>query len=114
MTALKFYLSRTKPLRGKTTNLFITTQKPHGPASQDTITRWVRSLLTKAGLDLKIFTPHSIRGASASAASSLRVPLSTIMETAGWTQENTFRKFYKKPVSKKDNVSEAILKASRV
>ena len=112
VTALNIYLARTKPLRGRTNSLFITTQKPHGPASQDTVTRWVRSLLSKAGLDLSIFTPHSIRGASASAASSLRVPLSTIMETAGWTQESTFRKFYKKTVKSKGNLSQAILEAS--
>ena len=41
--ALKWYLSRTKHLRGDTQQLFIITTHPHRPAARDTIARWVVS-----------------------------------------------------------------------
>ena len=49
--ALKFYLARTKPLRGDCKQLFITAVHPHGPASRDTIARWVVSAIKFANSD---------------------------------------------------------------
>ena len=66
-------------------------------------------MMIKAGLDVSIFTPHSVRAASAAAALRVKVPLETILVTAGWSKDNTFRKYYNKPVS--DNAySENIIK----
>ena len=41
---------------------------------------------------------HSIRAASTSKASKFGVPLATIMRAAGWSNSNTFRTFYNKPI----------------
>ena len=57
--------------------------------------------MSSAGLDMTIFTPHSIRAASTSAAAKSGVPVDTILTTAGWSRENTFRKYYQKPVTEK-------------
>ena len=38
---LKFYIARTRQLRGDATQLFITTVYPHHPASVTTIARWI-------------------------------------------------------------------------
>ena len=54
--------------------------------------------MVKAGLDISVFTPHSVRGASTSAALRAKVPLETILTTAGWRKDNTFRKYYNKPL----------------
>ena len=45
--------------------LFLTTIKPHFPASSSMIARWLKSLLGKAGIDTAIFKAHSVRGAAA-------------------------------------------------
>ena len=76
------YLKRTKPLR-HTSGLFLATQKPHGKVSRDTLSRWVKEVLRLSGVDLSIFTPHSIRGASTSAAAVSKVPLASILRTQG-------------------------------
>ena len=49
-------------------------------------------------IDTNIFTPHSIRSAVSSTALKANIPMDTIMKTAGWSRENTFRKYYQKPV----------------
>ena len=94
---LKSYLQRTKDLR-KLSNLFITSQKPHAAASKSTIASWIKLGLRLTGIDLNLYTPHSTRSASTSALVS-KIPIDTIIKTAGWTNNCTFRKFYNRPVS---------------
>ncbi len=62
----------------------------------------------RAGLDLGVFTPHSVRAASTSAAIRTKILLNSILETAGWSQTNTFRKYYDKPLSKTSELSKII------
>ena len=47
-----------------------------------------------AGIDMSLFSPHSTRAAATSAAERMNVSISTILRTAGWTGDSTFRKFY--------------------
>ena len=51
VTCLHEYLARTAPIRGDDKQLFLTVKFPHRGASKDTLTRWVRSLMTLAGID---------------------------------------------------------------
>ena len=98
VTYISEYISRTKNLRKKTVQLFLTTQKPHGAASKETISKWIRTVMLMAGLDITISTPHSIKGASTSTALKARVPQETILATAGWARNSTFRQYYNKTV----------------
>ena len=109
VTVLTEYLNRTKPLR-QGTGLFIRTQKPFSNVSRDTISRWAKAVMEKAGLDLNIFTPHSVRAASTSAAFRAKIPLNSILETAGWSKDNTFRKYYNKPLQGGNSLEEIITK----
>ena len=93
------YLNRVKPLRGNNYRLFLTTQPPFREASQQTISRWIKNMMVKAGLDMTIFTPHSTRSASTAKARSANIPLSSILKTAGWSRESTFANYYDKPIS---------------
>ena len=77
----------------------------------DTIARWVKFVLTNGGVDMSIFTPHSIRSASTSTAMKAKVPLDTTLKTAGWTKDSTFRKYYNKDVKTAHDFSEAVLKS---
>ena len=110
---LKHYLERVKPLRGETTRLFLTTVPPHNEASQQTISRWIKQVLNKAGLDLTIFTPHSTRSASTTKAKTANIPLSTILKTAGWSRESTFAKYYNKQISDEGVFADAIRQQSQ-
>ena len=97
-SCLKDYLQRTEKLRlGFTDKLFICYRAPHREASIDTICRWSKDVLSKAGIDN--FTAKSYRSASSSDMMTKGVNLKTIMKTAGWSRESTFRKFYCKSVN---------------
>ena len=96
-THVKEYLQRTKSLRGSETKLLLSHVKPHHRASKDTISRWIRSVMADAGIDVNTFKPHSTRAAAASKAKTVSVPIKEILDTAGWSSERTFDRFYNKP-----------------
>ena len=107
VNALNCYIQKTSSLR-KNSNLFIITQKPYTPASKSTIAAWIKLGLKLAGIDMTLFTPHSTRSASTSAVVN-KVPIDTIIKTAGWTSDCTFRKFYKRPIKNDAAFSQILL-----
>ena len=96
VSVLKHYIERTKDLRKGTDQLLIAYQKPHKPVSTDTVGRWIRTILTQAGIDTEQFKAHSTRVASASAAVQRGAPVDAVLKAAGWAAESTFTKYYKK------------------
>ena len=78
--------------------LFVCIKKPHKPATAATLGRWLKFCLGEAGIDTTVFSAHSTRGASASAAFNSGVPLHNILRTADWTSESTFANFYHKNI----------------
>lgn len=107
---LERYLAFTEELRTDCEALFITTKKPFKRASKDTISRWIRFFLKKCGIEDE-FTPHSLRHAATSAASSKGVDTKIIKSLAGWSEKSTtFDRFYNRPiVSKKSSFAKAVL-----
>ena len=99
VTYLKQYIKRTKPFR-KSQKLFLSYQAPHHPVSKDTISRWIKSTLHKAGINTSIFKAHSTRAAATSAVTR-QVDITTILKTAGWTNCKTFATYYNKKVEGK-------------
>lgn len=95
VTYLKIYLKRTRSLRSST-KLFVSSYGPHKGVSRDTLSRWIKMILLKAGVDTKVFKAHSTRAASTSMAAE-SLDINHVMRTAGWASESTFAKFYKKP-----------------
>ena len=87
-------------------------RRPYKAITKDTIARWVKNGMEAAGIDTNRFKPHSIRAASTSAAVKAKVPLQTILNTAGWSSCKTFAKFYNKPVEGV-NYGKSLLNASR-
>jgi len=78
------YVEITKHLRDRSNKrLFISTIKPYGPASPQTIGHWIKSLLSKAGIDTEQFSAYSTRHAAVSAAFNKGVDIATIRRTAG-------------------------------
>ena len=73
----------TAPLRPRTTtNLFIALVKPHNAVSSATIARWLREVLKLVGIDVSIFSGHSVRGASVSAAVGAGITTNDILKAA--------------------------------
>ena len=60
-------------------------------------------------MDTDVFKFHSTRAAAASAAKVQDVPLDQILEAAGWCKEETFSKFYDKPVVTVPGFGHAVL-----
>lgn len=93
------YRSRTSPLRGNLSKLFITFKKPFREASTDSIGRWIKQSLADSGIDTSVFGAHSTRHASSSKAANQGTNIDIIRQTAGWSKESsTFARFYQRPI----------------
>jgi integrase len=96
---LESYITITKAIRGDIKKLIITYKKPQKSASSQTISRWIKATLDEAGIDTNIFSGHSTRHSSTSAAKRLGVSIDLIRKTAGWTKNSsTFARFYNRPL----------------
>ncbi|KAM8975733.1 LOW QUALITY PROTEIN: uncharacterized protein RCH25_020573 [Pelodytes ibericus] len=92
---LKKYELRTLPFRTQSRpELFLALRRPHSPISTTSLARWIKWVLTEAGVDTTVFTPHSTRGAMASKAFTLRCRLEDLLKAADWSRESTFKEFY--------------------
>ncbi|XP_063366804.1 uncharacterized protein LOC134660224 [Cydia amplana] len=97
--ALLDYINMTKDIRGGCERLFIAFKKPHKEITSQTISRWIKTTLKDSGIDTSIFTSHSTRHASVSAANRLGVNIDVIRKTAGWSgTSKVFAKFYNRPI----------------
>lgn len=97
---MRKYITFTSDLRQeKCDALFITSNKPHGAATKQTLSNWVKRTIEAAGVDVTMFTAHSTRHASTSAALRKGLSVDVITKTAGWSLSSTFAKFYNRPVS---------------
>ncbi len=78
--AVQAYTDKTKNrCAGETQQmLFLALIKPHNAVTPSTIARWIKLLLSKAGIDTIIFKAHSVRGAATSAAASAAIQAITI------------------------------------
>ena len=112
VTVLQEYIKRTATLR-RNDYLLVSYAPPHKHVSKATIGRWIKTVLTKSGVDVSIFTPHSTRAAATTGAKMLNVPLSTIIRTAGWSNSNTFSKYYDKSQNMGIDFDQALLKAAK-
>ena len=72
------YLQYRPPTSGDAA-LFITTVKPH---------------MSEAGINSGLFTSHSCRSASTSKATEANIDLQTILKSANWSGDSTFKKHY--------------------
>ena len=106
--ALDNYLAKTKTIRCSS-RLIVKTVKTHHSVSKDTISRWLKYVPEKAGIDVSVYKGHSIHAAATSKAKTAGVPINIIMDKAGWTNANTFAKFYNKDVVNFSEFNSAIL-----
>lgn len=99
-STLQEYMEKTKSFRSSLDEkLFFTSKPPYRPASKQTLSRWVKETMINAGIDSDLFSPHSTRHASTSAALRKGLSLDKIRKTAGWTDKSSiFARFYNRPL----------------
>lgn len=110
-SALECYIQRTNNNRNNIKFLFISLKKPFKAVTTQTLSRWTKEILKKSGLNTSIFTAHSTRHASTSAAKRNGVDIDNIRKTASWTEKsNTFANFYNLSLGvEKDLFAKAVL-----
>ena len=96
LAALKEYIKRTHRIRN-TRKLFISNCPPFQRAKSTTISAWIKKCMIAAGIDISVYSVHSIRSASSTAAVAFGAPVDKIMSLAGWAKVDTFIKSYFKP-----------------
>ena len=77
-----------------TAQFIVTHRKPHKATHKDTIARWVKELMTEAGVDTSVYKAHSCRSSSASAAKRICIPIEDILRKGNWSNANTFLQYY--------------------
>ena len=77
--------------------VFLSYIKPHKPITSQRIAHWIKDVLTEAWVNTEIFKPHSVRGAATTAALKKGISIQDILQTADWSTDSTFRRFYYRP-----------------
>ena len=105
--ALRFYLDRTKDLRGSRSLLFISFKKGHtSDIRPATLSSWLKQTILlcykqadQQALDLVQVKAHDIRAFAASKAFYGGVSVDQIMQACHWKAHNTFTNFYLKDLT---------------
>ena len=103
--ALRYYLDRTKDLRGSRSLLFISFKKGHTSHIRPaTLSSWLKQTILlcykqadQQALDLVQVKAHDIRDFAASKAFYGGVSVDQIMQACHWKAHNTFTNFYLRP-----------------
>ena len=109
--ALRYYLDRTKDLRGSQSLLFISFKKGHtSDIRPATLSSWLKQTILlcykqadQQALDLVQVKAHDIRAFAASKAFYGGVSVDQIMQACHWKAHNTFTNFYLKDLTWSDN-----------
>ena len=80
---LKEYEKRTQSWRSENSQLLLAIIAPHKPVTSSSITRLLKDILESSGVDISLFSAHSTRSASVSAAALSGLTTTDIMQRAG-------------------------------
>ena len=69
---------------------------PHKAVSPETISRWLKQVLSEAGIDTIKYSAHSTRAAAATKA-GVKLDVANILASVGWKSSHNFERFYRKP-----------------
>ena len=105
--AIAYYLKKTEKVRRSESQdkvqLFLSTVKPHNPVTSQTISNWIVKLIKftykKAGKTVQNVRGHSTRSVGPSWALFKGAAMKNVLESADWSKETTFTKFYLKSVN---------------
>ena len=99
---LQEHRSRTDLVRenfdGNPQELILSYAYPFKPINSQSITSYIKLFLAMVGIDITVFTIHSIHSASTSKARNIGLSIKHIQKAACWKGSSTFRKHYKLPI----------------
>lgn len=109
-SVLKDYIFVTKNMRNTNAgSLLLTYRPPHRAATAQTISRWIKQVLSESGVDVGTYGAHSTRHAATSAAYAAGINVDMIRKTAGWTSTSTaFARFYNRPIIDESGFARAV------
>jgi hypothetical protein len=98
---LKDYLAISDQFRSgaKSKLLLLGLRPPRNAVGASIVARWIKMVLSDAGVDTAVYSSHSTRGASSSKTANLGVPIEAILLAGCWNSESTFTRFYRRPTS---------------
>ncbi|CAG2225724.1 unnamed protein product [Mytilus edulis] len=104
---LRKYLELTEKIRDTNDRLnrnwlLLSFVKPHHPVTTSTLARWLKSVISSAGIDTANHKTHSTRSACTSKAFRAGDSSSETMKQARWSNLTTFSRFYCKPLAGSD------------
>ena len=87
-------------IRGDKRFFFVSFHKPHKCVMVATLARWMKAILTDAGVDPELWKPHTVRSASSTHHSTVRhLDLGQVCRLADWSMaSSTYLRFYKRYV----------------
>jgi len=97
--ALHWYIDKTKTIRSKVNQLFITSRSPYKAAAKATMANWLVDVIIRAKASSSSEArpgAHSVRAYSASWAFSQGLSIREIMNAVCWKSDNTFTNTYLK------------------
>ena len=111
---LKHYLECTKAFRvAESSQLLLSFNSPYRPVTTQTISRWIKTVLSNSGIDVSVFSAHSTRHVATSTAARYGVTLDQIRARAGWsTKSDVFARFYRRPIDDRQEFAQAVLNIS--
>ena len=81
----------------KPVQLFLSHQTGQ-PVARSTISRWIKEVMSLAGVDTSRFLPGSTRSASVSAAARRGASIAQLLGAGDWTNLGTFQHYYNRTV----------------
>lgn len=111
-STLEAYLDRTRKLRisnDQENQLFLAVNSPHRPVVTCTVARWLKNIISEAGIDVGLFKAHSTRAAATSKARSEGLAVEQICKMANWSGVSVFEKFYNKNTSNERSFQSVVL-----
>lgn len=84
--------------------LFITIKRPHHRASCQSISRWLKQVMSDSGIDITRFSAHSTRHAATSCAYREGLSVDSIIKAVGWSpRSSSFATHYNRPLYNEPN-----------
>ena len=95
---IEAYIEKTSDFRNDYKSLFLSWATKR-PITKQTLARWLKLTLSLANIDTSVYSVHSYRGASLSAAYNKGVSFEAIVKAGDWKNVSTFTSHYCAPTS---------------
>ena len=89
--------------------LFLGLQKPHKAVGSQTLSHWLKATFRLSGVRIDIFSGHSTGATSYSKAKIADLSVDSILECIGWSNEQTFARYYNKEIVDINAFANAVL-----